>query len=181
MDQTDFGPMAAEVYELDQRRLKNMDLMHEGRKKPFGLKKMAKKTDGLKTKSEALLFFLIIRYRLTQCAQEKTVQPEKKAKNHMDQNQNGIWPYLFFNQIQTYRVHAEKKINRPRKKRRKNCSAQKTKAKNQIDTNKIESLTYVLIRYTDIVVLVYISLFLVQHDTTDTLTIAGKNVVLVSQ
>lgn len=42
-----------------------MDLMHEGRKKPFGLKKMAKKTDGLKTKSEALLFFLIIRYRLT--------------------------------------------------------------------------------------------------------------------
>jgi hypothetical protein len=35
--------------------------------------------------------------------------------------------------------------------------------------------------YTDIVVLVYISLFLVQHDTTDTLTIAGKNVVLVSQ
>lgn len=37
----------------------------------------------------------------------------------MDQKQNGIRPYLFFNQIQTYRVHVEKK----------NQSAWKKKAK----------------------------------------------------
>lgn len=137
-----------------------MDFMHESSKKPFGLKKW-QKNRWTKNKIRSLTFFLIIRYRLTQCTQEKTVRPEKKAKNHMDQKQNGIRPYLFFNQIQTYRVHAEKKNQSVQKKKgEKTVWPRKQRRKTRQTTNKIESLTYVLIRYTDIVVLVYISLFL---------------------
>lgn len=75
----------------------------------------------------------------------------------MDQKQNGIRPYLFFNQIQTYRVHVEKKSIGLEKKGEKTVRPRKQRRKTGQTTNKIESLTYVLIRYTDIVVLVYIS------------------------